>query len=95
MVVLNLAVGLFLVSVASCRSITKRSCMYPIVAEAGDTCASLSTYWGITVDQFISYNPTIGPGCSPGVVAGREYCVEQDPAAITTTSRTSTVKFTA
>lgn len=81
-------------SLASSRFITKRACTYSVTAATGDTCSSLSGYWGITEDQFVSYNPSVGSGCSSGVVPGQKYCVEWDNGAAPTTATPTTTTTT-
>jgi LysM repeat protein len=60
------------------------------VAAAGDVCEDIaSTYW-ISVDQLLSYNPSLGKDCK--YTEGLSYCVEENwsaPLPITTTSTTS------
>ncbi|KAK8071506.1 hypothetical protein PG997_011709 [Apiospora hydei] len=72
---------------------TIRDCTYWQVAVENDTCASISEYWGITLEQFEAYNPSQADGCD--LVVGNSYCIEQNygipPATPTTTSSSTTV----
>ncbi|OKP00965.1 hypothetical protein PENSUB_7546 [Penicillium subrubescens] len=53
-----------------------------------DTCASLSSYFGITQGQLISWNPSLSStACS--LIVGNSYCVEA-PAVKTTTTKSTT-----
>lgn len=52
-------------------------CTKVIRASGGDTCAILTQQHGISVTQFIAYNPTITT-CT--LSAGVSYCVSQNPA---------------
>lgn len=73
-------------------------CTYSIQAHAGDTCTSIASEWGITKDQFIAYNPSVGTDCSK-LIVGETYCVEENhgkppptttSVAVTGTSPTAT-----
>lgn len=66
-----------------------RACNFTWAAENGDTCASMSAFWGIPEADFIRWNPSVGEKCANGVVAGTEYCVDftdDSPPLPTTTS---------
>lgn len=79
------------------KEIHKRECTFSVTAVATDSCASLASDWGITQDQFISFNPTVGPGCSNGLTTGANYCVEWNgplPSAETSTSSVSSTTVT-
>jgi hypothetical protein len=69
-------------------------CTYFTTANSGDTCASIANTWGITLVQFISYNPSVKSDCS-GLVIGDSYCVEENhgipPVTSTTSTSTTTV----
>ncbi|RJE24636.1 LysM domain protein [Aspergillus sclerotialis] len=56
----------------------------------GDTCDSLESYFGITIDQLVSWNPSLSStDCS--LEEGHSYCVDAPNVATTkTTSTTST-----
>ncbi|OLN96712.1 LysM domain-containing protein-like protein 4 [Colletotrichum chlorophyti] len=47
-------------------------CFFEFPADSGETCESLSSSWGIPVDEFIDINP--GVTC-PNLDAGKNYCV--------------------
>lgn len=53
------------------------ACTKIIRAVAGDTCANLSDKYGITVQQFVNYNPTLRTCTLDATYA---YCVSQNPA---------------
>ncbi|KAI0906412.1 LysM domain-containing protein [Ustulina deusta] len=86
-------------SAAQSRGILKRDCTFSVWASTGDTCSSLAAHWGITEEQFESYNP--GVDCSSALTAGSNYCIEWNdgqppPASSTTTTTTSsTISTTA
>ncbi|KFY18021.1 hypothetical protein V492_00208 [Pseudogymnoascus sp. VKM F-4246] len=42
-----------------------------------DDCEYFANLWGITVAEFIAWNPSVGADCS-GITVGREYCVERN-----------------
>lgn len=80
---------------------TLSGCTYFYTSVTGDTCASIASSWWITLQQFITYNPSVKSDCS-GLIVGDSYCVEENygkgpaststpPAAATTTAATSTV----
>jgi LysM repeat protein len=75
---------------------TIKDCTYFVDANAGDTCASIASDWGITNAQFLNYNPSVKSDCS-GLVVGDSYCVEENygkgpesTSATPTTSPTTT-----
>ncbi|KAH8902810.1 hypothetical protein BR93DRAFT_218064 [Coniochaeta sp. PMI_546] len=70
------------------NTVIAASCTLTVIAKAGDTCASLSGANALTVTQFIQLNPAIST-CS--LVPGTPYCVSDDPAAVPTTPRTTTI----
>ncbi|KAG6353401.1 hypothetical protein INS49_007483 [Diaporthe citri] len=47
-------------------------CYFNLLAESSETCKSLASCWGISVDDFININP--GVTCS-NLKAGKLYCV--------------------
>ncbi|KAK1838776.1 LysM domain-containing protein-like protein 4 [Colletotrichum chrysophilum] len=47
-------------------------CFFEMPAESGETCESLASSWGISVNEFININP--GVTC-PNLEAGKNYCV--------------------
>ncbi|KAL8913520.1 MAG: hypothetical protein Q9171_001708 [Xanthocarpia ochracea] len=71
---------------------TIKDCTYFYDSQPGDTCASIASDWGITVQQFQTYNPSIKSDCS-GLVTGNAYCVEENygmgPVAPTSSSSTA------
>ncbi|KAK1978616.1 hypothetical protein LZ30DRAFT_799936 [Colletotrichum cereale] len=86
---------------ASAKAHARRGveCFFEMPADSGETCESLSSSWGIPVDEFISLNP--GVTC-PSLVAGKNYCVVGEftpddptvppaqPSSTTSTSRRPT-----
>jgi LysM repeat protein len=57
-----------------------------------ETCEDIATRWGISVEVFISWNPSLGAGCS-GFDVNQEYCVERNwgnPLPTSTSSTRST-----
>lgn len=68
-------------------------CTYFYDSQPGDTCVSIASDWGISLQNFITYNPSVKPDCS-GLIVRNSYCVEQDygngPAPPPTTSSTAT-----
>ena len=53
-------------------AIPAAGCTKGVVAKPGDSCVTISSSNGITVSQFIQFNPTM-QGCN--LVAGATYCV--------------------
>ena len=49
-------------------------CTFSWKAAAGDTCASMASDWGISVDDFIKWNPAVGKDCS-AIWADYFYCI--------------------
>lgn len=47
-------------------------CLFETPAESGETCESLGSIWGLSVDDFTKINP--GVTC-PDLEAGKPYCV--------------------
>ncbi|KAL1844415.1 hypothetical protein VTK73DRAFT_2594 [Phialemonium thermophilum] len=64
--------GAGLVSAASTHARRGVECYFEIPADSGDTCESLATSWGLSVDLFTKINP--GVQC-PSLEAGKSYCV--------------------
>ncbi|KAF2207641.1 carbohydrate-binding module family 50 protein [Cercospora zeae-maydis SCOH1-5] len=56
--------------------------------DQGETCASISAFWGISEQNFISWNPVVGSDCS-SLIEGNSYCIEANGRP-TTTSTTPT-----
>ncbi|KAL8707967.1 MAG: hypothetical protein Q9220_007110 [cf. Caloplaca sp. 1 TL-2023] len=71
---------------------TIEDCTYFYESQPGDTCASIAVGWGLTLEQFKTYNPSVKSDCS-GLVIGNAYCVEENygngPADPETTSTTT------
>ncbi|KAI1202455.1 hypothetical protein F5X97DRAFT_319141 [Nemania serpens] len=68
-------------------------CTFFDTATSSDqNCEYFASVWGISVQDFISWNPVVGADCS-GIQVGHEYCVERNyglpPPSGTTTSGTS------
>ncbi|KAL8847058.1 MAG: hypothetical protein Q9221_007877 [Calogaya cf. arnoldii] len=72
---------------------TTFDCTYFYDSQPGDTCASIAADWGISLQDFNTYNPSVKADCS-GLIIGNSYCVEQNygngPAPPPTTSSTTT-----
>ncbi|TPX14782.1 uncharacterized protein E0L32_005177 [Thyridium curvatum] len=62
--------------VANAGQVFPRACTRTVNAKSGDSCATLSRAAGITVAQFINYNPSV-TSCG-GLVPGKAYCVASD-----------------
>lgn len=64
------------------------TCYYETPAASGDTCQSLASSWGISVELFTKIN--LGVAC-PNLQAGKSYCVlgEWTPDQTTATTRAS------
>lgn len=56
------------------EALARRSveCFFDVPADSGDTCETLASGWGISVEEFININP--GVTC-PDLEAGKSYCV--------------------
>nr|POE90692.1 lysm domain-containing protein [Quercus suber] len=46
--------------------------------DQGDTCTAIADYWGISLDQFVSYNPVVGSASNCNLQSGNSYCVEEN-----------------
>lgn len=70
-------------------------CTQQVQADVGDTCASLAAQFSIKPSDFETWNPQIGPGCSKGIVAGQQYCVQATivPASSTAPPGPSSTTF--
>lgn len=64
-----------LLSTANAAAIVRRDCSFTWEAEKGDTCQSLASDWGISTEQFVSWND--GVVCN-ALVDGKEYCLLWD-----------------
>ncbi|PIA99826.1 hypothetical protein CB0940_02390 [Cercospora beticola] len=51
----------------------------------GETCASIASFWGVSEQNFISWNPIVGSDCS-NLIEGNSYCVEANGAPTSTSS---------
>ncbi|OLN88297.1 LysM domain-containing protein-like protein 1 [Colletotrichum chlorophyti] len=71
---------------AEAATLRSRACTFTWVAVEGETCASMSSDWGIALSQFIALNPSVGPDCENGLTVGQEYCVEGELEPVTTSS---------
>ncbi|KAH8645404.1 hypothetical protein BX600DRAFT_356684, partial [Xylariales sp. PMI_506] len=62
------------------------------VALPGETCSDIETLFGLTSDEFVALNPSVGTDCANGIVEYDEYCVKGtvDTTTSTTTSTSST-----
>ncbi|KAH8645715.1 hypothetical protein BX600DRAFT_477875 [Xylariales sp. PMI_506] len=71
---------------------TIQDCTYWQVASAADTCISISDFWGLSLEQLYTYNPSLAEGCD--LVVGNSYCIEENwgipPPTSTTTTTTPT-----
>ena len=76
---------------------TVKDCTYFYDSQPGDTCASITSDWGITLQQFLTYNPSVKSDCS-GLKVGIAYCVEENygngPVSPSTTSSTPPITST-
>ncbi|KAL1843207.1 hypothetical protein VTJ49DRAFT_2758 [Mycothermus thermophilus] len=66
--------GTLLLALAGLSQRAAAACSRTITAQAGDTCASLSSLVGITVAEFLRSNPTV-TNCN-ALRAGVAYCIE-------------------
>ncbi|KAF2226561.1 hypothetical protein BDZ85DRAFT_246993 [Elsinoe ampelina] len=62
-----------LLSTVVSGALMRRDCAFTISAQSGDTCGSLATSFGISVNEFISYNT--GVDCTLPLTANKEYCI--------------------
>ncbi|KAK3944406.1 peptidoglycan-binding lysin subgroup [Diplogelasinospora grovesii] len=84
-----------MIATALAASTASAVCTFEWPAQSGDTCQTMADEWSITLAQFISYNPSVGPNCQ-NLVVGTSYCVEEDYGqAPSSTSAASTVQVTA
>ncbi|KAH8168701.1 hypothetical protein LIA77_11965 [Sarocladium implicatum] len=58
------------------------------ITSVDQDCAYLASFWGISTEDFISWNPQVGASCQ-NIVVGEEYCVERNWGLPVTTSTTS------
>lgn len=70
------------------------------VAQADDTCTTVATEYGITVAQFLAWNPAVSSDCSTGFWADEAYCVgtasssSSAKVSVTPTSTTTSASST-
>ncbi|KAB5570385.1 peptidoglycan-binding protein [Coniochaeta sp. 2T2.1] len=73
---------------------TPANCNAWHLVKAGDDCGTVAKLYGITVDQFLKYNPDVSKDCTTNFWLGNAYCVGLGPAisttAVSTSPRTST-----
>ncbi|KAH6608260.1 LysM domain-containing protein [Trichoderma cornu-damae] len=65
---------------------------FDTATSADQDCEYFASLWGITVKDFIAWNPSVGADCS-GIQVGQQYCVERNygiPVPSSTTSGGST-----
>ena len=51
-------------------------CTLYYVAQTGDYCSTVAQQFGISVDTFMSWNPTVSPPTCSRMLAGDAYCVQ-------------------
>ncbi|KAL1867742.1 hypothetical protein VTK73DRAFT_4027 [Phialemonium thermophilum] len=64
---------------------------YDVVA--GDSCATVEAKFGITLDQFLAWNPTVSKDCATNFWVGESYCVGVSNESCKPTTKT-TIKTT-
>lgn len=67
-------------------------CYFEIPAESGDTCDSLASSWGISLQDFVNINP--GVTCPGSLQVGKSYCVIGEYTPGPTSSSSSTTSTT-
>lgn len=65
---------------------TVANCDKWAVVESGDTCATLESKYGITKEQFLSWNPEVSSNCETNFWGGYAYCVGASASQPTSTS---------
>lgn len=78
-------------AVLSGANLAAAGCTFRWWADQGDTCDSMAFDWEITKDDFIKWNPSVGPDCENGLVARKPYCVEFKEGVEEPTKTTSAV----
>jgi len=88
---------LLVLAIGAQATLVPRACTYSATAQVGSTCDSIASDWGITVNQFKTWNPTV-KDCSK-LTSGASYCVEwsgalpgQTSAPTATKTSTTTTK---
>ena len=73
------------------RRVDAGECTFTASPSDGDTCQSFADWWGITMADLKSYNPTLSCPSGSTLMPVQEWCVEMvlPPQVITTTSKTS------
>lgn len=76
------------------------SCKAFVLADPGQTCRSIVASLGgtPTFEQFVAWNPIVGPNCSRGLIVGVPYCVGMEavtPTGTATPTGTTTPTETA
>lgn len=56
---------------------TISDCTYFYTSVTGDTYASIASSWGISLQQLITYNPSVKSDCS-SLIIGDSYCVGEN-----------------
>jgi len=88
--------ALLLISASAAQAaLAPRACTYSVTAQVGSTCDSIASDWGISVNEFKSWNPTV-KDCSK-LSAGTSYCVEWSgalPGQASSISSSTTPKTT-
>ncbi|KAB5513030.1 hypothetical protein GE09DRAFT_1047301 [Coniochaeta sp. 2T2.1] len=64
------------VTATSAAVLHPRACNFAWAADSGDTCQSMASTWGISVEQFAAWN--LGVNCNAPLTAGKEYCLLWD-----------------
>ncbi|KAK8089858.1 hypothetical protein PG997_004819 [Apiospora hydei] len=68
---------------------------WTVLKDSGDSCWSITQKFGITLDQFYTWNPDVTDDCGTNFWVGESYCVGVDPNKPTTRpSSSSTVAKT-
>ncbi|KAK1241792.1 hypothetical protein MKX07_007615 [Trichoderma sp. CBMAI-0711] len=67
---------------------TAANCNKFYLVQPGDSCDAIESQFGISLSQFIAWNPAVNSGCT-NIIAGYYYCVSV-PGATKVTSTTST-----
>ncbi|KAL5087856.1 hypothetical protein Trisim1_007507 [Trichoderma cf. simile WF8] len=68
---------------------TAANCNKFYLVQPGDSCPAIESEFGISMSQFITWNPSVNTGCT-NIIAGYYYCVGVPGASKVTTTTTST-----
>ncbi|KAF2828938.1 hypothetical protein CC86DRAFT_286527 [Ophiobolus disseminans] len=71
---------------------TIMTCMWWWDNDASISCKNMPAEWGISMANFLAWNPSITPNCG-NYVTGLSYCVEAPAPALTTTTTTTSTGF--